>query len=282
MGTILRTTESIYRYQNWKLKQTEIMKRTIQLLIIPFFIILLAFTFNACKDDCPVEPDPCSEYPEKMEITLMWINYFKGTKREIDYVPTEDTAFSIYEGIIYRTNFEYDSILWQVGNDPRVINNPSYAVTFSQEGTIKTRAICYRDTNQVCFGPNDDGIDTLYKTITMHHYTEAEILGTYRGTNDGESDSFNYRIWIDTLSTGEVNAYHAGLPKDFLGIEPLKVERFNIYSADFSSEISEEHFSGRLQADGKTIKVYWRTRTSDGQQLFYGPPRVYTGIRIGN
>jgi hypothetical protein len=26
--------------------------------------------------------------------------------------------------------------------------------------------------------------------------------------------------------------------------------------------------------------VYWRTRTSDGQQLFYGPPRVYTGIRI--
>jgi hypothetical protein len=114
----------------------------------------------------------------------------------------------------------------------------------------------------------------------MHHYTEAEILGTYRGTNDGESDSFNYRIWIDTLSTGEVNAYHAGLPKDFLGIEPLKVERFNIYSADFSSEISEEHFSGRLQADGKTIKVYWRTRTSDGRQLFYGPPRVYTGIRI--
>ena len=258
------------------------MKKKLNILIIPFFIVLLAFTLNACKDDCPVEPEPCSEYPEKMEITLMWPNYLQRTSQETPYVPTTDTAFSLQQRIIFETNFEYDSIFWQVGSDPAVVNNPSYSIQFQNEGSITTRAICYRDTNRVCFGPDDDSIDTLYKTITIHHYTDAEIIGTYRGTNDGESDSFNFRVWYDTLSSGAVNPSQAGLPKDYKGIDGIKIERFNIYGGTISSGISEYDFYGRLQPDGKTLKAYWRTLTTGGPQPILGPQRVFTGIRIGN
>jgi hypothetical protein len=243
-------------------------------------ILIVLLTFNACKDDCPVEPDPCSEYPEEMEITLMWPNYLQRTSQETPFVPTTDTAFSIFQLLIYKTNFEYDSVFWQVGNDPRIENSPSYSIEFQDVGEITTRAICYRDTNRVCFGPDDDGIDTLYKTITMHHDTDAEILGTYRGTNDGESDSFNLRIWYDTLASGAIYPSQAGLPKDYKGIDGIKIERFNIYGGTLSSEISEYHYYGRLQPDGNTIKVYWKTLKSDGQNRTLGPQRVYTGIRI--
>jgi len=247
------------------------MKKT--LIILSLFLLI-----GSCKDDCPVEPDPCSEYPEEMEISLMWPNYILRTSQETPYVSTIDTAFSIHENIKFQTNFEYDSIFWQVGNDPTIVNNSSYSVQFQNEGVIKIRAFCYRDTNRVCFGQEDNGIDTLEKTIVLHDYREALILGTYRGTNDGESDSFNYRIWYDTLESGHINPYHAGLPKDYKGIDGVKIERFNIYgSTSISSDISEYDFYGRLQADGQTIKVYWRTLTFPN---ILGPQRVFTGIRI--
>ena len=246
------------------------------------YALLLFGCVQGCKDDCPVEPDPCADYPAKMEITLMWPNYLGRTSLETPYVPTTDTAFSLSQLVIFKTNYDYDSVFWQFGSDPRVFNQLSYSINFTlgQEGTVTARAICYRDTNTACFGMDDDGVDTLYKTITLHHYADAAIVGTYRGTNDGENDSFNYRIWYDTLSSGEIRPYHAGLPKDYKGIEGVKIERFNIYGTNLSSDISEEDFYGTLQADGKTIKVYWKTRTSDGQQLTYGPQRVFTGIRI--
>jgi hypothetical protein len=42
-----------------------------------YFLIVLC-TINACKDDCPVEPDPCSEYPEEMEIVLEKLRIANG------------------------------------------------------------------------------------------------------------------------------------------------------------------------------------------------------------
>jgi hypothetical protein len=122
----------------------------------------------------------------------------------------------------------------------------------------------------------------LYKTITLHHYTKAPILGTYIGTNNGETDSIIFRVWIDTLPNGAIEPFQSGLPKGYKGEEGVKIERYNFYGSrsGISSDISGDDYWGRLQPDGNTIKVYWRTETFDGTRLVLGPERVYTGTRI--
>jgi hypothetical protein len=263
-----------------------------QYVFLSFLIFSLFMAFPSCNPDDPcmdeTNPDcinynPCkAEYPEKFEIELMWPNYLKRTQLEKPFVPTEDTAFSLEKTIVYKTNYDYDSIFWKVGADPRVANSLTYTILFQNEDVVTTSAICHRPINTTCFGPNDDGIDTLYKTISLHHRTKSRILGTYRGTNDGETDSITFRIWYDTLQSGRIQPLQTGLPKGFKGEEGVRIERYNFYGSrgDISSDISGDDYWGRLQPDGNTIKVYWRTETFDGTRLVLGPERVYTGTRI--
>jgi hypothetical protein len=260
-------------------------------LVIAFGVKLTYITFllgslAGCKDDCPVEPDPCADYPEKMEITLMWPNYLGRTSLETPYVPTADTAFSLSQLVIFKTNFDYDSVFWQFGSDPRVFNQLSYSINFTlgQEGKVTARAICYRDTNTNCFGVDDDGIDTLYKTITLHHYTDAAILGTYRGTVDGKPDSINIRLWYDTLSNGKVESFYSGIPN---GQEyednNIRIEHSSFYGADaaISLNIHGAYLYGKLESDGNTLKVYWREINNDTPELGdLKPQSTFTGKRI--
>jgi hypothetical protein len=266
------------------------MRNLTSLLTLLFASLVLSFPSCNPDDPCMDETNPdCInydpykvEYPENFEIELMWPNYMGRSRLEKPFVLTEDTAFSIDEIIVYKTNYAYDSILWKVGLDPRIENSPTYSIEFQEEGEVTTRAICYRKINTNCFGPNDDGIDTLYKTITLHHYTEAPILGMYKGTNNGETDSIVFKIWYDTLPNGAIEPFQSGLPKGYLGEEGVKIERYSFYGSrsDISSDISGDDYWGRLQPDGNTIKVYWRTETFDGTKFVLGPERVYTGTRI--
>lgn len=250
------------------------------------YALLLFGCVQGCKDECPVEPDPCADYPEKMEITLMWENYLEATSRETPYVSTTDTAFSLSEIIIFKTNFDYDSVFWQFGSDPRVFNQLSYSINFTlgQEGKVTARAICYRDTNTACFGMDDDGVDTLYKTITLHHYTDAAILGTYRGTVDGKPDSINIRLWYDTLSNGRVQSYYSGIPngQEYADYN-IRIEHSSFYGGTgaISLNINGSYLYGKLEPDGNTLKAYWREYDNDSPELGdMKPQSTFTGKRI--
>ncbi len=245
-------------------------------------LLVLALLLPACKpDDCPVEPDPCAEYPEKMEIEILETNNLLNATNETWYVPTKYTDFVRPTGLAFKMNYNYDSIVWQIGSDPSLIRNTTARVSFPFGfiGDVTVRAIGYREINNTCFGTNDDGIDTLYKTITYHRKEDSIIFGTYRGTNDGESDSFNITIrpYQEGDVWGEDYSYHYGLPNGNTFVKRSTTMYNKLYGRgdDFDHHgIRNDDLYAELLSDNRTLKFYWRYWEGDTRQ------RVFTGIKI--
>jgi len=253
----------------------------LMIVVLASFALLLP----ACKDDCPVEPDPCSVYPEKMEIVLRTYNYLEATVRDERYVSTDDTAFMEGASIVFESNFEYDSTFWQIGSDPVVYTRPKVQIGFrmGQLGQITARCIGFRKINQQCFGTEDDGIDTIYITITLNEPESAPIYGTYRGTNDGESEVIELKIWRrddrDPIHN-TIDEYY-GLPDGNTRVKTCRVRHYELFGGGNGVDhhrISNYHLYGRLQSDGNTIKIYWRLLPFGEEE--FGQQRIFTGTKI--
>ncbi len=205
---------------------------------IYFFIILLAFTFNACKDDCPVEPDPCSEYPEKMEITLMWPDYFLPNYNEQGFIETTNEIFAVEQLLQFKTNYDYDSIHWQFGSDPAIWKRNVVPLIFTKPvGKVTVFCKGFRSPNIDCFGAEDDGIDTITKTLDFKEWHESPLFGTYRGVNEGETDSFNVTIGLDSVYNQALDrwqldkdaVFFQGLPKHTNSRKKIGIEYYEMF-----------------------------------------------------
>jgi hypothetical protein len=188
--------------------------------------------------------------------------------------------------IKFELNYSYDSTVWKLQNDPKLRPQNNLILDFSKPfGRVTVQAIGYRSIHKDCFGPEDDGIDTILKTITILHEDDSPIFGTFRGTNDGESDSFNIIIGRDTF-LGQDNLpyyenYFRGLPKN----SQLKLDRFiyrwySFYSSEQRGGSSFDdlalcHTTGRLYGSlNNQIEVEWRN-VNEGET-----PRIFRGVRI--
>lgn len=246
------------------------------------YLIIVLLAAQSCRDDdCP-EPDPCSEYPEKLEIQIKSYNWNHFTRSENEYVLTQDTVF-YPQALIFQTNFEYDSIQWRIGNDPEIRYGSAAFIQFlrEQRGSITIRAIGFRDVN-TCYGDNDDGIDTLFKTIILKDFLTSPLLGTWRGTNNGEIDSFDFSLTPIFIEESGIQKFqyveYSGIPKN---TTTEKMERPSIIAEylsfrgqDYSRDInylSPRHFYGRVQENG-TLRVEWR--------LVEGEQRVFTARKL--
>jgi hypothetical protein len=184
------------------------------------YLLIVLLTIQGCKDDCPVEPDPCSEYPEKIEIVTERLRIANGNIYQ-DYVESAETQFPKPMHIAFSTNYSYDSIRWQIGNEGNTRVGDKIALNFEDdtEENVKVRAIGYRKANKDCFGESDTGIDTIYRTITFQDWWKSPLFGTYRGTLIGESDSFTVSIVTNPEVRGQFtyyrsdSTYYQGVPK---------------------------------------------------------------------
>lgn len=239
-----------------------------------FLIVLsLMALIHSCKDDCPLEPDPCAEYPEKMEIQIEWSNMKWSTRRDIEYVETLDSIFTIPSNLIFKTNYAYDSISWKIGGEANRRIGTKIIVRFEDNAlnrSIYITAECFRPIDTKCFGSDDDGIDTLQRRITFKSRYESPLIGTWRGVNDGETDSFDVEIhplyWIN--SEGEkvydLNRF-SGLPKGTTSNEDHNNISLRWYEFTGSRDeydrngLNMRTLFGRLQEDGN-IRINWDTR----------------------
>jgi hypothetical protein len=253
------------------------------------FIFFLLLTFlHSCKEDCPVEPNLCDLFPEKFEILTSIKRYQFCNDVEYDEfaVYPYDTFRTPNAYIRFELNYSYDSVVWKVQNDPKIWRQNILNLGFSKPfGRITVQAIGYRPGNNDCFGSEDDGIDTIQRTIALLHEDDSPIFGTFRGTNDGESDSFNIVIGRDTF-VGQDNLpyyenYFSGLPKN----SQLKLDRFiyrwySFYSAEEKGGISFDdlalcYTSGRLYGPfNNQIEVKWRIANNEET------PRIFNGVGI--
>jgi len=237
---------------------------------ILYSLLAVALLLPACKDDCPVEPDPCADYPEKMEILIEWDNAQWSTLRDIEFVETLDSIFTIPSNLIFKTNYVYDSISWRIGSEIDRRTGTKTLVRFEENALNSTMFItaeCFRSIDTKCFGSDDDGIDTLQRRITFKSRYESPLIGTWRGVNDGETDSFDIKIhplyWINSegQKVYDLNRF-TGLPKGTNSIEDHRNISLRWYEFTGSRDENDRNglnmrtLNGRMQEDG-TIRVNW-------------------------
>lgn len=189
------------------------------------YLLVVFLAVQGCKDqECPVEPDPCSEYPNNIKLTTLLLNrsFCPLSKDAVWNEYSEYTLDTFIEGsrILFELNYSYDSVRWQIGNDPRVRNEKRILSDFYDfTGNVVIRAVAYRKINIECFGVADDGIDSIYRTINIQSLYDSPVFGKFRGVEIGTTDSFNFTIGIDTFISDfdpdeeYYETYYQGLPK---------------------------------------------------------------------
>ena len=157
------------------------MKQFIKILIIGW-IGLSMMGCQGCKE--PVMVDPCEGVTEvtadfKMEYSMGIDDYIQWY--EVDTICEVDMVRFSAVG-------KYDSIKWKVGLDPREFTEKEFSLRFMEKGSVQIRMIGFRAPNLECF-PTDDGIDTIFKQLTIVPREESLILGEFDGYFQSEPDT---------------------------------------------------------------------------------------------
>jgi len=253
------------------------------------FFLLLTFLYS-CKEDCPEEIDPCDVYPSEFNIITSQEKRTPCTgdpKVEFgDYEEYFYDTFAITPAlrIQFKTNFEFDSVKWQLGDDLTIYAQSQPIIDFSRPSQeVQVTCIGWRKVNSECFGINDDGVDTITKKISIFHIDDAPIFGTFKGTNEGENDSFMVHLGRDTLQDDIIGEYYLnffqGLPKySTYKIKNLEYKWFTCQGTSSNGHITPDglsvcHINATLNRQNQDIiSISWMTNNEI--------PRTFRGIRI--
>lgn len=182
-----------------------------------FYLCVLLMAIHSCKEDCP-EPNPCDVFPERFEIEMAVQQFWNCDPKGVEYagfVPYDHDTITFGPRILLSLNYSYDSVKWQVGQDPRVIAQKSLNYNFNEGvGRVVITAVGFRQKSVDCFGEADDGVDTILRTIHVYDDKFIPILGTYRGLHEGQTDSVEITIGRDATKVNEpeFEYYLEGLP----------------------------------------------------------------------
>ncbi len=149
------------------------------------------------------KPNPCigkelpnADFTIGQRIKLLNNFSFTGS---IDTLIRTDTIL-----IDYAAQFEakHDNMTyeWKIGEDPRTWNTKKVSLAFRNfSGSVTIRLIGRWTPNLQCF-PKDDGVDTVYHTLTVIESKDNPVFGEFEGYNlSDKSDVFRIKmIFIPT------------------------------------------------------------------------------------
>lgn len=158
-----------------------------------YILIFIALILTCCITENPVNPDPCAgKKPFKADFTI--------------FEAVEDSLF-IADTVLYgnaikfMANSDYDTYKWTVGDQKLEYFTKSFALKFNEPyPEIVVRLIATKKPDTLCF-PNDDGIDTVMKKITILKYEgESALVGEWIGSTDKNPlDSFIVSIFYKNV-----------------------------------------------------------------------------------
>jgi hypothetical protein len=196
-----------------------------QSLVIGASCCLLAIAWS-CRDK-PIGVDPCSGVPvpptDFKMYTVLKQRSNSGIK-DTFRVPEDIERFYYHSllgvdesiDIYFEASPNADSVRWKIGTDTRVFSQRKFFLKFqSAVDKIEVRLIQRRPPNRICF-PNDDGIDTLYKTFYVANGEITQpILGQFKGYIIGsERDTFTVTTHYFATTPGLEGYYFIkNLPK---------------------------------------------------------------------
>lgn len=239
------------------------------------FLAIIASLFlimNNCKKE---EPYPCINLsPTNADFIHEYVfnRFGRITCFEEDTFEKESTIkFSIIDD-------EVDSCLWKVGSSQDTFTKKSFYLTFDEAyGDIEIRLIAYKKPNIACF-PEDDGIDTVYKTIYLTEKEEIPYLGKFLGYNtinpnkpfiiefkSGVDSDFtipSIYYFISNLPEGRFPVYHPW--GEFFHAVAMKPSWTNFYVWE-SDGLSTEGW-GHYNQENEIIRIEYTHRDSNNWQ----------------
>jgi len=189
------------------------------------FLILCAFALltNCRKEqpsmnennncDCAKEVSADFQMGEKfgeefveLDTIAMPISYYDGNPANFGY----QNDVYVYFSANIKNAISYE---WQVGANSITQSTKDFGLYFSDTiGTIPVRLIVHAKPNLICF-PNDDGVDTVIKYLTIRNVQPDPLTGKYSGYNTNDPTHV-FTIEIDTTriaTTFSPYGYHIGL-----------------------------------------------------------------------
>jgi hypothetical protein len=163
------------------------MKSKIIITMIILFVVNMVL-FNACnKKKCNDPTDPtCENYDAcyMQETSADFAIYARGVSDAYLYwrnsIEEIDTLYATQ--MFLATKQKIDSVKWKVGKEINYRFGDSNFVSFGMQrvGKIDITCIAYRKPNLSCF-PNDDGIDTVTKSLFVAPFETIPVLGKFKG-----------------------------------------------------------------------------------------------------
>ncbi len=169
--------------------------RNKEIILRKLFLGILFFSLLGCRDD------DFSVCEDKEEVTAKFSIGVKLTlhREELDTLLVSDTVLT-FNRVEFSADETYDSYEWNIGDDPRVFSDRKVTLFFeTPESNLEIRLIAKRNPNTGCF-PDDDGIDTLVRRLTVIERLENPVFGKYFGyLEDSPNDSFQVSIIYSDL-----------------------------------------------------------------------------------
>ena len=168
------------------------------------YFIMALIVLASCNDDDPVKPvtppNPCAgKHPVSADFD-MYESYF-GVNKAIE---SNDTL-SYNCILVLKAKYDCDYYEWQIEGDTTKYYTKNKTISFDDPiGTVRVRLITKGKPNLTCF-PDDDGVDTVIKTVTVEPFINSGIVGKFRGAHlDSPLDSFDIEIRANEIG---LNAY---------------------------------------------------------------------------
>lgn len=117
------------------------------------------------------------------------------------YADGDPANFDSINDVYVFFSANYDDALsyeWQVGNNTTSQTTKEFGLYFTDTMTINVRLIMTSTPNTKCF-PNDDGIDTIDRVLSIRNVQPHPMWGTYSG-HTTDNPNVDFTIEIDTLT----------------------------------------------------------------------------------
>jgi hypothetical protein len=265
------------------------MKNT-SIMIVGLLLLGLIISLLGCRLDKD-NPDPCIEFRKKYEKPKLYIGHAPFTSETGPWPsnrPNLDSVLILHD-IIFESLQEYDSYYWKIGEDTTVWNTKKFTLAFKDPyEQVKVVFIGKRKPSS-CMS-NDDGRDTVIRTIEVIHLKKSPMIGRYFGKTKWDPDK-PFQIEFK-YSEYHVHSQH-NLYWPMLYIENFvdgckrKMSIYTTWNAFSSGDNGCDMNTGSFgEYDPITQKMtisFQRTRDSiskEGQKVYYTYQDTFTGFKV--
>ncbi|MFN8359814.1 MAG: hypothetical protein U0264_07855 [Candidatus Kapaibacterium sp.] len=256
------------------------MKNTIITMLLLGAVVLL----GGCPGES-VKPDPCAGVVEtSADFT---INELSDT-----YKFETDTVLP-YNTVEFSAKYPADEYEWKVGFDDRTWTTKTFTLDFHGfSGSVNVRLIAKRKTiNKECT-PDDDGIDTVTKTLVV--IVKPAIVGSFRGVNiENPLDTFTISVrsteyrgqsWFEIINMNKGCYDTTTASTMFIAITHKAIIFGNIYTDSLRVTCWDPQGVAQLYPDRDHIQIVYNVVDQDQPMYLKDKKKrkyfTFKGVRI--